>query len=197
MANKTTGPLVDELLLRLRDTGNANIPRAVARRALAYGVGYAAVAYTDTLESFTLTTERRRTLYALSETSERIVRVVRVEMEGRDIPFAIYGIHGLTGRTNWLRDLADRFEAHTSVGRRLFILYPGIDQAVSVTLYCKAFPALVTADSDLVGIIDDFVPFALDIGEALLLVRERRAAHLQTKIKAIEAQLALVTQEAP
>ncbi len=192
---KSVGGLVTELALRVHDTASASITRAQARRALAYGVGFAAVAFKDTLESFTLTTERQRSIYALSETSERILRVVRVEESGRDIPFSEAGVKGLTMSPNWFRDLADRFESFATIGKRLLILYPAIDRAVSVTLYCKAFPALVTADTQTVGIEDDLVPFALDVAETLLVcVRERRVDRVQAMVANIQSKLGVPTQ---
>ena len=195
---KSVGTLVTELALRVRDTGSASLTRAQVRRALAYGVGFAATAFQDHLESFTLTTERQRLLYALSETSERILRVDRVEVDGRDVPRSETGVLGMTQSPHWFRDLADRFESFAMIGKRVLILHPAIDRVISVTLYCKSFPALVTADTETVAIADDLVPFALDIAETLLVcVRERRLDRFEQRIQSIQAQLQIPTQAAP
>lgn len=192
---KTVGPLVDELLLRLRDTGAASISRAQARRAVAYGVGYAAVSTTDTLEALTLTTERQRLFYNLTETSERIIRVVRATVDNRDLAPADFGVLGGIDRCDWLRDTGDRLESFTQVGKRVLVLYPAIDRTDTVTLYCKTFPTLVTTDSDTVGITDDLVPLALQFGELFLLYRERRFDRLSRQLDKIRASLSLPTRE--
>lgn len=180
---KTVGPLVDEVLLRLRDTSAVGTSRAIARRALAYAVGYTALAYNDTLVTFTLTTERERLLYDLSETSDRIVRVVRVtDTNGHEVPLSqTVVIDGLFD-PHWFRAQGDQFTHFAQLGKRLLVLWPAVDRAESVTLHCKAFPTIFTADTETVGIEDDLVPQALALAETLLLVRAHRPDRLRTNL---------------
>lgn len=180
---KTVGPLVDEVLLRLRDTSAVGTSRAIARRALAHACGYTALAYSDTIVNFTLTTERERVMYDLSETSDRIVRVVRVtDTNGHEVQMSQAGVIEGLFDPHWFRAQGDQFEHFAQIGKRLLVLWPAVDRAESVTLHCKAFPAIFTADTATVGIEDDLVPAALALAETLLLVRAHRPDRLRTNI---------------
>ena len=190
---KNVSALIDELQLRLRDTGAFAITDALAMRFLSYGVGYASLAFQDTITAVNLTTERHRLVYALPETSERIVRVVRaVTADGRDLHQATLNDLNLNG-PSWFRQTADRMESFTPVGKRLLVLYPAIDRVELVELWCRVIPALYTdASTDTTSAIsDDLVPLALTIAETLLLIRERRFDRIKPQLELIQKYLAV------
>ena len=62
---KTLGPLVDELLRRVRDEHAIANPRDLVRRFLRHAEGLVGVGLRINQETITFTTERRRLIYVL------------------------------------------------------------------------------------------------------------------------------------
>ena len=157
---KNVADLIDELQLRLRDTEALALTDAIVMRFLSYGVGYASLVRQQTLSVETFTSERRRQFYALSNINERIVNVVRVvDATGADLHQTPIGALSDRG-PHWCRDVGDQYESFTQIGKRTLILYPAIDRAETVTMYCRTVPALYTdaVNDTTSAIADDLVP---------------------------------------
>ncbi|MCA9640057.1 MAG: hypothetical protein KC492_05155 [Myxococcales bacterium] len=188
---KNVADLIDELQLRLRDTGVVALTDTIVMRFLSYGVGYAALARQQTITVQAFTSERHRQVYDLSAINERIVKVVRVATTATgDLHQTT--VEGLSSeRPTWFRDIGDHYQSFAQIGKRVLLLYPAIPRAEQVGLYCRMVPALYTnASSDTTSAIaDDLVPLALTIAETLLLVRERRPDRLREQMKLIQQHL--------
>lgn len=188
---KNVADLIDELQLRLRDTGALALTDAIVMRFLSYGVGYASLVRQQTLTTQTFTSERNRLVYDLEAINERIVKVVRVvDATGADLHRTTIGALS-PERPTWFRDIGDQYESFCQIGKRVLILHPAIPRAETVTMYCRIVPALYTdaVNDTTSAIADDLVPLALTIAETLLLVRERRPDRLREQMKLIQQHL--------
>lgn len=190
---ETVGPLVDELLRRIRDVGAQGTSRALVRRFLAHAEGLVAIAFDAHIETFTLTTTPERCVYANSELTggSRIGKLLTFRESNRDIPpspLEAFAAHSLS----WFRQIGPRPEAWTALGKDLFVLWPAGSTARTVEVRAVAAPlapddTYTGSDSDTTTLDTRWTPQILDLAELFLLLRVRRLDALKAPMERLKA----------
>jgi hypothetical protein len=184
---QSVGPLVDQLLRRVRDPHGTAHARALVRRFLNYAEGFVGVAEQANLESFTFTTDPLRVLYNCKDVDPtmRILAIRSVMWNGKDLVKTPFGMLGGTSMT-WFRDIGQDYLTWSPIGRDLFVLYPAMTKAQTVTVVSLTHvPYPYPNDQALTTIEDHRLSETLDFAEALLLLRLRRLDLLKPALKRV------------
>lgn len=186
---KTIGPLVDELLRRVRDPHAMANSRELVRRFLHHAEGIIGTGLRVNQETITFTTERKRLIYVIPDINERIVFLDAVQAEGRDLDFVPFDTLVAEG-SGWFRRLSSQFSFYSTVGRELLVLYPGVDRTITITLLAITYISGPLTESDTTTLEDEKVPAILDFAELFLLLRSRRLDALKPTLERLQVLLA-------
>lgn len=177
------GPLIDDVLRRVRDPQASATSRATVRD-LFDRAQVLFVRWTGTLireRSFVLTPERL--LYDLDPADTlRILEVTRDSDAKRLYPVRWNQLFHQQGSLWWRTFTAGGPVVWAHVGTRHFAVFPAPTVAlgnVTVTIRDQRRPTALTADSVDLDLDSDFHPALLDFVEALLLLRMREPALVQ------------------
>jgi hypothetical protein len=178
------GPLIDDLLRRVRDPQGSAHPRATVRDLLDRSQ-ILFVKWTGTLireRAFTVTP--LRALYDLDPTDTlRILEITRDSNAKRLYPLRWQQLFHQFGPLWWRNSIATGPYVWAHVGTRHFAVHPAptvLGGSVAVTIRDQRRPAALTADTVELELDADFHPPLLDFVEALLLLRGRDAALVES-----------------
>lgn len=170
---QTVGPIVDEILLRLRDPHAIANSRALIRRFLYHAEGLTGAMFKLNTETISFTSEPRRIFYVLPDISTRIVDVQSVRAYGKDLDWTPFNSFVSFGR-NWFRQHGPRFATWSKIGRDLLVVWPANEERVSVDIIATTFTSALAVDGTSTTLQDEHLPMIKDLCELFLLLRMRR-----------------------
>ncbi len=108
----------------------------------------------------------------ISELYPEIARIVSIHYGSLDLPMTDWRrLHHYDRR--WFRALGNEPKVWSPLGRDSFIVHPGVDHELTVTLHYSIIPTLLTSDDQVMEIPDQHLPLVYDFLEALLLTKNR------------------------
>ena len=173
------GPLVTELLKRIRDPEGLGTTRTFARKILGYAQQLVNGAVSSRIEVREVATEPRRLIYKLTDLAPNAIKVLKVTDGERDVTKLSSWKQLAHIDRQWSRRLSTRFQAFAMIGNDLIVIYPAKPEASTVRLRYSVATDLFTQDADVLCIQDEYVPLLLDVAEAILLLRKRNYVQLE------------------
>lgn len=177
---------------RLRDPSNVRHSAALVLQVLSHCQRALNRFKGDNLATTALTTTAGRTLYKWTEVhATDVQRILSIQQDDRDLhPVDWKEIVHCDDR--WLRRTGPRHEVWSPIGSDLFILYPAVGYATSVSVtYCDA-PADMVAGAN-IELSDDLAPLLADMAEAILSVKNKQYDTVEGLTKRLAEKLTLDT----
>ncbi len=186
--SQAVGPLVDQILRRIRDVSGTAHTRDLVRRFLNYSEGFIGIAEQANLENFSFTTDPLRLVYNCKDVDAtgRIFSIRSIKDEnGKDLIECPFGMLG-GAKSNWFRDIGPEYLTWSPIGRDLFVLYPSRQAAQTMTVVALTHvPYPYPNDAAVTTLQDHRFAETLDLAEALMLLRLRRLDLLKPALQRV------------
>jgi len=194
--SRAIGPTVEILLRRIRQEGGLALDVDLATKVYSLCEQITNAALRRVLVSDTLTVPKQKLLFSLRDEFSDALAIDSFTKSNREIPLAPSFESLSAYDPTWFRSIAGtRFECWYSLGRDLFILYPGQAAASSITItyvqlltLYEDFAAAYTTDS---ALPDEDVDVALALAELVLLCRFRLLTTIPPRLERAAALLKL------
>jgi len=185
--SRQIGPTIEILMRRIRQEGGLALSPDLAIHIYSLCEQIVNTAFQRILVTNTFTAPKQKLLFTLRDEFSDAVSIITFVQSNREI-IKLASLDELSAYDpNWFRSITGtRFEAWHSVGRDLFILYPGLAAADSVDItYVKLltmhtnFATSYNTDSELP---DEDVDIALTLAELILLARYRLLSNIPSRL---------------
>jgi len=181
------GPLVDQVLERIRDPQGSITSRDFVRARISDAQRMLNAKYAWTLDSATLVTEPKRIFYPLTNLLPEASRVRFIQQGDRNLVMAPWSTwFGM--RRGWQRVVGPAFVQWSPVGRDMIVLWPSMLTSESLTVLAARLTDALDADDDEMEAPDDALAAVVDLATALALLKARDLAPIS------EALAELVTR---
>lgn len=169
------GPVVDQILLRLRDPEGVIASRNFVRTRISDAQRLLNARFGWVLDSTTLITEPYRLFYPIVPLLPEAQRVWYVRHGGRNLGYVPW--RTLTHmQRGWPRTLGARPEIWSRIGFDLLVVWPGVTTAQTLTIDSSKITTLLDSDGDDFEVRDDVVPMIVDMATALVTLKMRQLA---------------------
>lgn len=176
------GPHIDIVLQRVRDRGAALHPRALVMRMFTHTQRIINTVMQLVISSGTLTTTPHRVFYPIYKTFTDATRVVAVRDGNRDL-IKLPNWERLNFRSRkWSRGVGAEYRAFTEIGRSLLLIFPGVRDARTLTVYYTKLTGAFVNEDDQTEIPDEYLSLLSDLTASLLLIRARDFKDLQNML---------------
>jgi hypothetical protein len=180
--------LITELSRRLRDPNNDRHARTLVLDVLTQCQRVLNYQQENRLTTISFTPAAGRTLYQTSAVAADVAKIVEVSQEGRKLYLVDW--HDLPHTdTHWLRRTSNQYEMFARVGGNMFALIPALDRVQAVDVTYVTVPAAVVDGATAIDVDDKLVPALLDLGELILLAKNRDFCGLPELEKRIAKEL--------
>ena len=163
---------IDLVLTRLRDPNATAHSRAFVMNLLSEAQRLVNAASGSVVASSALATEAQRQLYLITSSLPSVVRVLGVREGPRDLEQLDWRVL-YQAFPRWHRAIGSRFEVFCLIGRDLLVVHPAKTEASSVDVIYVKLTTAFALETDLFEIPDDLIPLAIDLTEAVLLLKNR------------------------
>lgn len=137
----------------------------------------------------TLATTSYGKIYSLSANVSGALRVVGVrDPYHRDLDPIHFKDLARISRT-WFRDTGDEFQAWTTAGRDLLILYPALQYASSVTVFYTTITPTLVNTTDTTVLPNEQDDITLDLAECIVLAKMRDLDAVRPALQRLVARL--------
>lgn len=183
---ESTGTIVSTILQRVRDLGGTAVSRADIRTILTHIERL--INWRDAQDQTTvsLTTQVSLLVYPLALLSSTLLRVTRIQYQGRDLPEIPWRsiIHA---DRHWFRRRGGKLVAWARYGHDFIILYPGLSDTTTVSVIGATETAELTDDSVSTTLRDEALREAIDLTTAAVLLQFRAFGTLNGLLKRLTA----------
>lgn len=189
---ETSDTLTSTLLARVRDPQGLATSRLEAAQFLTHAQRLVNIGMPQALDSSPLVLERLRMVYPVSGLLPLSGKVLGArDADGRPLPLVEWRALKWQSPT-WFRDIGDRPLTISRLGRDSIVVYPALHQTQTITVLSAKVTSDLTAVAVPVETTELFVGMVLDIGELLILLKQRHMYAMQP----IAARLKLRMTEA-
>ena len=173
---ETAKQLTDQLLRRVRDVSSTAHSRELAREILSKSqqilntfLGLVTVTPTLTTQPY----QQFYTINGLLTGADALTKLVAIREGARDLAPLPNWRHLSHLSLRWHRQLSERHEAWTQMGRDLLIIYPAKNYTSSVTIIGTKLTTDLTAETTELEFPNEYHDHIITLAEVLLLAKQR------------------------
>lgn len=182
------GPLVSEILLRVRDPDAKLTSRDFVRARLSDAQRLVNARFAFLYDETTLVTEPLRLFYPLTALLPAATRPVFVtEGERNLVPIPWRSFWHLS--RGWPRTVRNAFQLWSLIGRDLLVVWPAQRTSVNLTVKSAKLTTALDSDNDPLELADEVLPMVVDLATVLTLLKAREYGSMTEAVALWKARM--------
>lgn len=182
------GPLVDQILGRVRDPQARITSRNFVRDRLADAQRLINTRFGFILDSATLTTEPLRIFYPVTALLAGAAWPQYVQQGERDLVKTAWKALWFM-RRGWPRVVGPQYELWSLIGRDTIVVWPASTVSVALTVLSAKLTAGLANDDAELELPDDTLPMVVDLATVLVLLKARDYAPMAEAVASWKARV--------